>query len=60
MVVTYVCDIPRSVYNKNQAREDLQVHPTCLSDSDNNYTIDEIWRREKIEYERNIRVEYDK
>ena len=59
IVIKYIHDMPRSVCNINQPKQDLQRHHKWLNDSDNNYIIDEIGRRDKIEYKRNIRVEDD-
>ena len=56
MVMKDVNNIPRSFSNINQSRQDLQRHHICLTDSDDDDIIDEIVRREKIEYEINIKV----
>ena len=59
MVVKGVYAITRSVCNRNQEKLTLQRHPICLTDSDHDYIIDKIGRREKNYYERNISVEDD-
>ena len=33
--------ITKNVYNRNQAKQALQRYPICLTDSDNNYIIEE-------------------
>ena len=45
MVAKYFHDIPRGVFNRNQAQQYLQRHPICLTDSDHDYIIGEISRR---------------
>ena len=37
-----VNDIPRSIFNRNQAKKDLQRHPFCLTDPENDYILEEI------------------
>ena len=39
-----------------QAKKSIQRHPICMIDSDYDYILDEIERREKIEFERNVIV----
>ena len=36
VAVKYVHDIPRSIFNRNQAKQDLQRHPIFITDSDHN------------------------
>ena len=50
MEVTEVKQIPRIVSNRNQASKDLQRHPRCLTDSDNDFILDKIKRIDTIEY----------
>ena len=59
IVVKGVHGIPRSVCNRNQAVQDLQRHPICLTDSYHDSIIDWILHREKTQYERNMSVEDD-
>ena len=56
----HVHDITRSDLNINQKIKDLQRHIICLTDYDNDYIIDEIGGRDKIEYEINVSVEDEK
>ena len=51
--------IPKSVCNSTQARRSISRHPICLTDSDYNYILKEIYRLEKIEFEREIDVYSD-
>ena len=37
-----------------QAKKSVQRHPIIITDSDYDYILDEIERREKIEFERNM------
>ena len=50
--IKYVSDISRSLYNKKQARKDVQGYPIFISDADHDYNCDEIERRDKIDYKR--------
>ena len=59
-VVKDVNDITRSDFNINQTRKALQRHLICLTYSDNDYILNEIGGRDKIEYKINISVEDDK
>ena len=59
-VVKYVNDIIISVFIINQTRKDSQRHIICLTDSDNDYIIDNIGGRDKIEYKKNISAEDEK
>ena len=45
VLVEYVHDIPRSICNRNQSKQDLQRHPICLNDSDHNYILEKIERK---------------
>ena len=47
----------KSVFNKNQSRRDIKRRPVCLTNSDNDFIIDEIKRRDTIEYTRKISVD---
>ena len=55
--VKYIQDMPISVFNRNQAQQDLQRYPICITDSDNDYIIDENLRWDKISYEIYISIE---
>ena len=56
-IVKYVQYIPRSVFNRNQTQQDLQINPIWITDSDHDYIIGEIILRDQIEYERKINIE---
>ena len=49
--------IPKIVWNINQALEVLQRHPICITESDNDHIIDEIKLKYTIEYDRYMSVE---
>ena len=51
---------PEMFFNINQTRKDLQRHLIFLNDSDNDYIIDEIGGRDKIEYKINVSVDDEK
>ena len=55
--ITEVKQIPKSVYNINQAHKDFNSHTICINDSDHDYIIDKIKRREDIEYARDMSVD---
>ena len=55
MAVKYVHDIPKSICNRNHAKKDLQKHPICLNESDNDYFLEEIEHIEKLELDINLR-----
>ena len=57
IIVKYIHDIPRSDYNRNQLIQALQRYTICLTDSDHDYIIDEIGRREKMEHKKYISVD---
>ena len=59
VAVKYVHDIPRFFCNRNQSKQALQIHPLFLTDSYNDYTLEDIEHRAKIEYEGNISVDGD-
>ena len=42
IIVTEVKHIPKNVYNRNQARKDLQRHHIFLTNSYHDFTLDEI------------------
>ena len=57
MELTEAKQIPKIVYNIYQAREALKRYHICLTDSDNDFILDEIICRDTIEYERNMSVD---
>ena len=48
--------IPTSVCSRTQAKKSISRQPICLTDADYDYILEEIGRRDKIEYEREIDV----
>ena len=42
IAITDIHDIPKSVCNRTQAKIIISRHPICLTDSENNYTSEEI------------------
>ena len=52
-----VQDILRSFFNRNQERKSLLRHPIFITDLYHEYIIDENFRLEQVEFERNIRIE---
>ena len=51
--------IPTSVCNRTQGKKSISRQPICLTDSDYNYILEEIGRRDKIEFERDVDVYSD-
>ena len=47
----------KKCFNRNQSRRDIKRRPVCLTNSDNDFIIDEIKRRDTIEYTRKISVD---
>ena len=43
VAVKDVHDNPKSIYNRNHARQDLQKYPIFLTDSDNDYIFEKNW-----------------
>ena len=50
--ITYFHAIPRTICSRTQAKESISMQPICLTDADYDYILEEIGRREKIEFER--------
>ena len=46
--IIYVQEIPKTVYNRIQAKKSIQRHHVCLTDADYDYILDEIERQEKL------------
>ena len=59
MTVKDVHYIPKSIFNKNHAKQDLQKYPICLTASDHDYILEEIEHREKNDLKRNLRDDDD-
>ena len=51
--------IPRGVCNRNQKLQALHRNPICVTEYYHEYIPGHFLRSDKIEYERNIHVEYD-
>ena len=51
--------IPTSVCSMTQAKISISRQPICLSDYEYDYILEEIYQRDKIEYEREIDVYSD-
>ena len=51
--------IPTSVCSRTQAKKSISRQPICLTDSDYDYILEEIGRRDKIEFERDVDVYSD-
>ena len=54
-----VQNIPKNVCNSTQAKKSMQRHPISMTDVDYDYILDEIERREKIDFERKVSVNSD-
>ena len=50
ILVKYVQDIPTSVFNINKAQKALQRHSIWITDSDHEYILGGILRREQIDW----------
>ena len=48
--VTYFDAIPKSVYNRTQAKKVISRQPVCLTDFDYDYILEEIRCREKVSF----------
>ena len=51
--------IPTSIFSRTQAKQSISRQPICLSDYEYDYILEEIYQREKIEYEIEIDVYSD-
>ena len=51
--------IPTSVCSRTQAKKAIPRQPICLTDSDHDYILEEIGRRDKIEFEIDVEVYSD-
>ena len=54
--VTYFHAITTSVCNMTQAKQIISRQPICLTDSDYDYILEEIGRRDEIDFERDVEV----
>ena len=48
--IRYVQDIPKTVCNRIQVEKSIQRHPICMTDTDYDYILYGIERRDKIEF----------
>ena len=48
--------IPTSICSRTQGKKAISRQPICLTDAEYNYILEEIDRRDKIEFEREIDV----
>ena len=48
--------IPKILCNRTQDKQSISRHPICLTDSDHDYTLEEIGRLDKIEFEIDVEV----
>ena len=55
-VITYFHLIPTSICSRTQAKKAISKQPIFLTDADYDYILEEIDRRDKIEFEREIDV----
>ena len=44
------------MYVKGPKKKAISIQPVCLTDSDYDYVLEEIGRRDKIEFERDVEV----
>ena len=51
--------IPTSICSRTQAKKAISRQPICLTDADYDYILEEIVRRDKIEFEREVDVYSD-
>ena len=59
IIIRYIQDIPKNICSRNEAKEAIQRHTIIMNDADYDYIMDEIERREKIEFTQNISVYSD-
>ena len=50
---------PTSICSITQAKKAISRHPICLTDADYDYILEEIGRRDKTEFEREVDVYID-
>ena len=56
ITIRYTQDTPNNVCNSTQEKKSMQIHPISMTGIDYDYILDEIERREKIEFERIVIV----
>ena len=57
MAVTDMKQIPSIVCKRNQPRKAIKSHTICLPDSDHDFILDGIKRKDTIEYERDMSID---
>ena len=57
--IIYFHAIPTSVFYRTQAKKSMSRQPICLTDADYDYILEEIGRRDKIDFEREVDVYSD-
>ena len=50
IIIIYVQDIPTKLCSINSAKKAIKRHPINMTDADYDYILDEIERRQKIEF----------
>ena len=58
-LVTDFNAIPRCICTRTQANKFISRNPVCLTDSEYDYILEEIVRRDKIEFKRDLEVYSD-
>ena len=59
ITIIYFQDIPKNVCNRIWAKKSIQRNPTSMTHVSYDYILDEIERRKKIEFERNVSFNSD-
>ena len=57
IIVTEAKKTPKRIRNRNQAHKAIKRHIICITDSDNDYILDEFKHIDTIEYERDIIID---
>ena len=55
----YIHDTPKSFCNRTQSKNAISRHPICLTDSDCDYILEAIYRRDKFDFEIYVDVPSD-
>ena len=59
IIIRYVQDIPKELCSRNESKTAIQRHQIIVTEADYDYIMDEIERREKNEFGRNVSVNSD-
>ena len=59
ITIRYVQHTPKNICNISQEIKSIQRHPIIMTDAGYDYILDEIERREKNDFERNVSVNSD-